>query len=76
MDLCGKEPRFLSEEPERSTEEIRTMPAREARTPASLRRVKVSTRKRVPKRRVKTELVLVRMVDEATVVYSRQAATK
>ena len=35
-DLWGKDPRFLSLSPERSTLEMRTTPVREARTPTSL----------------------------------------
>jgi hypothetical protein len=38
--------------------------------------VKVSMCRMAPKRRVKTDEVEVRIVDEATVVYLRQAATK
>lgn len=75
-DLCGKEPLFLSLLPLRSTVEMRTIPAREARTPSNFLIVNFSTLKMVPKRRVKMLLVLVKMVLDATVVYSRQAATK
>lgn len=52
------------------------MPTKEARTPMSLRTVKDSTWMRAPKSRVKIEEVEVRMVDEATDVYSRQPATR
>lgn len=75
-DLCGNEPLFLSFDPLRSMVLIKTIPAREASTPRSFLRVNFSTRKMVPKSRVKMLLVLVRMVLDATVVYSRQAATK
>lgn len=55
---------------------IRAMPAREARTAMSLRALNFSTPKRAPKSSVKTLEVLVRIVLEATVVYSRQELTK
>ena len=74
--LCGKLPLFSSLDPDRSTLLISAMPVSEAHTPSSFRSVKRSTRNRVPKSRVKTLEVDVRIVDEATVVYSRQAATK
>jgi hypothetical protein len=57
-------------------EEIRAIPAREVRTAMSLRTLNFSTRKRAPKRSVKTLDVLVRIVLDATVVYSRQLETK
>jgi hypothetical protein len=62
--------------PERSEVEMRMMPKREASTPRSFWMVKTSMWRIAPKRRVKTEEVEVRIVEEATVVYLRQAATK
>jgi hypothetical protein len=59
-----------------SMELIRAIPARETRTAMSLRTLNFSTRNRAPKSSVKTLEVLVRIVLEATVVYSRQADTK
>ncbi len=53
-DLCGKEPRFLSLSPDRSTPEIRTMPAREARTPMNFLSVNLSTLSRAPNTKVQT----------------------
>ena len=52
------------------------MPASEAMTPRSLRRVNFSVRVRAPMSRVKMEEVEVRMVAEATVVYFKQAMAK
>ncbi len=60
----------------RSAWETRTMPANEARTPKSLRRVNFSVRVQVPMRRVQMEEVEVRIVVEATVVCWRQAIAK
>ena len=74
--FSGKVPRLSDAPPERSEVEIRMMPKREARTPISFWMVKVSMCRMAPKRRVKTEEVEVRIVEEATVVYLRQAATK
>jgi hypothetical protein len=76
--FSGKSPRWSASlsRPLRSIELINAIPASEARTAMSLRTLNFSTRKRAPKRSVKTLEVLVRIVLEATVVYSRQAATK
>ncbi len=53
-DLWGNDPRLLSLSPDRSTVEIKTMPAIEASTPKSFLRVKFSTLTigRAPRRRV------------------------
>jgi hypothetical protein len=59
-----------------STELTNATPAREARIPINLRMVKVSTRYRTPKTRVKMLLVLVRIVEEATVVWRRERAMR
>lgn len=60
--LCGKFPRFSSLLPDRSTELMSTMPARDASTPASLRIVNPSTLIRAQKISVHTDDVDVRMV--------------
>ena len=91
-DLWGKVPLFLSLLPVKSTVDIRIMPANEARVPISFLAVNLSTLRRAPKINVQMPeamsssyrqdygkdllLVDVRMVELATVVYSRHAATK
>ena len=52
------------------------MPARDASTAINFLTLNLSTLNMAPKMSVKTELVLVRIVLEATVVYSRHAETK
>ena len=52
VDLWGKEPLFLSVLPEKSTDDMRMIPASDARTPMSFLAVKCSTLIRAPKRRV------------------------
>jgi len=74
--LCGKEPRFSSVSPDTSTMEMRATPPRDASTPRNLSSVKRSTRIMDPRSRVQMEDVEERIVELATVVYSRQAAAK
>lgn len=74
--LCGNDPLFSSLSPDRSTVEMRIIPASDARTPASLRTLKVSTPDRAPRMSVHMLLVEVRIVTLETLVYSRQAAAK
>ena len=59
-----------------STMDMRTIPVREAKTPISFLYVNCSTWKMAPKRSVKMLLVEVRIVELATLVYSKQDATK
>lgn len=75
-DLCGKDPRRSSLSPERSTMEINMMPVKDASTPTSFFVVKDSTWNIAPNIKVKILLVEVKMVELATLVYSRHAATK
>ncbi len=76
VDLWGKEPRFLSLDPERSTLEISIIPDIEASTPMSFLRLKASTFTTAPIRRVHILLVDVKIVVLATVVYCKQATVK
>ena len=71
-DLCGKFPLWSSLSfLDRSTDEIRMIPDREASTPISFLYEKCSTLTRAPKINVQILLVDVKMVELATLVYSK-----
>lgn len=74
--LCGNDPLCSSLLPDRSTDEMSTMPTSDARTPSSFRNVNDSTLKTAQKMSVHMLDVDVRMVTLATLVYSRHAEAK
>jgi hypothetical protein len=74
--LWGKDPRFSSLSPDRSTVEIKMIPTRDAVTPNNFRMENDSTRNIAQKTRVDALLVDVRIVTLATLVYSRHADAK
>lgn len=59
--LCGKEPRFSSLEPDKSTLEMMIIPVKEAMTPKSLREVNLSTPRTAPKMSVQMPISVVRL---------------
>lgn len=64
--LCGKDPRFSSLLPDRSTREMRTIPTNEANTPVSFRKLNVSTPIQVP----------IRSVQMPVLIYQRRRALR